>query len=302
MPNKNNFLNQAKINKKDEFYTKYSDIEKELRYYTHHLEDKIIYCNCDDHKKSNFYKYFSNNFKKLKLNALITSYYKKKDIFDSNREKIFGSVTDSNGFNEFLIENGDFRSKESINLLKSADLIITNPPFSLFSSFVEQLLEYNKKFLILGAINVVTYKKISPAIIENKLWLGKSVRNGDIEFEIPENYVAHRVDKNNKRWVRVPGIRWFTNLTYEGQHFPLKLTKKYDPELYPKYVNCDAINVDKIKDIPMDYDGLMGVPITYLDKHDNSQFKMIRFSVGDDGKLLKLKDKTPYKRLLIKRK
>lgn len=184
--------------------------------------------------------------------------------------------------------DGDFRSAECIELLKQADIVVTNPPFSLFREYVAQLIAYNKKFLIIGNQNAITYKEIFPLIKGNKLWLGCSIHSGDREFGVPDDYplmaANSRIDENGKKYIRVKGVRWFTNLDYKERHEELILYKRYNPEEYPKYDNYDAINVDKTADIPCDYDGVMGVPITFLDKYNPEQFEIVEFRKGIDGK------------------
>ncbi|MCL2291186.1 MAG: adenine-specific methyltransferase EcoRI family protein [Bacteroidetes bacterium] len=289
--NKN--LHNAKTSKKDEFYTQLSDIERELKHYRTHFKDKVVYCNCDDPRISNFFHYFSYNFEKLGLKKLITTCYKNQnaDLFsqnDSERaiyleyngDKTGNNVPDPNEIGiKHLKGDGDFRSKETIELLKQADIVVTNPPFSLFREYVAQLVEYDKKFLIIGNVNAVTYKEVFKLIKENKLWLGASIHSGDREFGVPDDYplnaAGYRIDNQGKKFIRVKGVRWFTNLDYNERHEDLILYKKYTPEEYPKYDNYDAINVDKTKDIPMDFDGVIGVPITFLDKYNPDQFEII---------------------------
>lgn len=331
----NKDLSAAKVNKKDEFYTQLSDIEKELKYYKEHFKDKIVYCNCDDPRVSNFFHYFSYNFEKLGLKKLITTCYKNQDmdLFSQNNSEraIYLEYTgDKNNNNvpdksEIGINNlkgdGDFRSKECIELLKQADIVVTNPPFSLFREYVAQLIEYDKKFLIIGNINAISYKEIFKLFKENKIWLGASIHSGDREFGVPHYYPLNaagvRVDENGNRFIRVKGVRWFTNLDHKERHENLILYKKYNPDEYPKYDNYDAINVDKTSDIPMDYEGAMGVPITFLDKYNPEQFEIIGsdyevkegllpeiVNPGWKGKIDRgyVNGKRMYARLLIKRK
>ncbi|MFH1050179.1 MAG: adenine-specific methyltransferase EcoRI family protein [bacterium] len=289
--NKN--LHTAKNAKKDEFYTQLSDIEKELWHYKEHFKDKVVFCNCDDPRISNFFHYFSYNFESLGLKKLITTCYKNQnsELFSQNdSEKAiyleYNGDKDGDKVPEpeeigikHLEGNGDFRSQECIELLKKVDIVVTNPPFSLFREYVTQLIEYDKKFVIIGNQNAITYKEIFKLIKENKLWLGASIHSGDREFGVPDNYpitaAGHRIDENGRKYIRVKGVRWFTNIDYEERHEDLTLYKKYTPEEYPKYDNYDAINVDKTKDIPMDYKGAMGVPITFLDKFNPEQFEIL---------------------------
>jgi hypothetical protein len=207
--------------------------------------------------------------------------------------------------------NGDFRSDECIELLKQADIVVTNPPFSLFREYVAQLVQYDKKFIIIGNVNSITYKEIFPLIKENRLWLGASIHSGDREFAVPDSYplnaAGYRVDENGKKYIRVKGVRWFTNLDYPERHEELVLYKRYTPEEYPKYDNYDAINVDKTVEIPYDYDGIMGVPITFIDKYNPEQFEILgdsRFHDGQDfsDDINVLNGKTLYRRILIRRK
>ena len=295
---KNDNLHKAKDAKKDEFYTQLYDIERELKHYKNHFKDKVVYCNCDDPRVSNFFHYFSYNFEKLGLKKLITTCYKSQnmDLFSQNNseraiyleydgDKKGNNIPDLNEIGiKHLNGDGDFRSNETIELLKQADIVVTNPPFSLFREYVAQLIEYDKKFLILGNSNAITYKEIFKLIRENKLWLGASIHSGDVKFEIPKDYEVRSksyVVENGKRYIRVPSIRWFTNLDYQERHEDIILYKKYTPEGYPKYDNYDAINVDKTKDIPMDYSGAMGVPITFLDKYNPDQFEIIGQGQGN---------------------
>lgn len=249
---KNKNLNRAKKEKNDEFYTLYQDIKKELIHYKQHLENKTIYCNCDNPKYSNFYKYLKDNFNELKLKHLYCTGYNKDGK---------GYYGEYNGINEIikpLNDNGDFRSNECIEILIKSDVIITNPPFSLFRYYVKQLMEYGKKFLIIGNKNAITYKEIFPYIKNNELWLGCSITSGDREFQIPNDYITHssslRVDENGKKYLRVPGVCWFTNIENTLRNTELDLYRKYDADAYSKYDNYDAINVDKTCDIPMDYE------------------------------------------------
>lgn len=317
---KNKDLHSAKNNKKDEFYTQLSDIEKEVRHYKEHFKNKVVFCNCDDPRISNFFVYFSLNFEKLGLKKLITTCYKSqdKDLFSQNdaEQAIYLEYNgDKNGNNvpnpeeigiNYLKGDGDFRSKECIELLKQADIVVTNPPFSLFREYVSQLVEHNKKFLIIGNVNAITYKEVFKLIKENKLWLGASIHSGDREFGVPDDYplnaASSRIDNEGKKYIRVKGVRWFTNMDYKERHEDLILYKTYNPEEYPTYDNYDAINVDKTKDIPMDYDGNIGVPITFLDKYNPAQFEIIKFRKGNDDKDLSINGKCPYFRIVIKKR
>lgn len=303
MVNKSSNKNLHKANKakKDEFYTQLSDIEKELGHYKEHFKGKTVFCNCDDPRVSNFFHYFSYNFESLGLKKLITTCYKNQqpDLFSQNdsEKAIYLEYTgDKNGDKipnleeigiKHLKGDGDFRSPECIELLKQADIVVTNPPFSLFREYVAQLVEYDKKFIIIGNLNAITYKDIFKLIKEDKLWLGCSIHSGDREFGVPDDYplnaAGSRIDENGKKFIRVKGVRWYTNLDYEERHEDLVLYKTYkdNEEKYPKYDNYDAINVDVTKDIPVDYDGMMGVPITFLDKYNPEQFEIIGQGQGN---------------------
>jgi hypothetical protein len=283
--NKN--LHMARTAKTDEFYTQLVDIENELKRYKDQFRGKVVFCNCDDPKESNFVKYFSRNFEHLGLKKLIATHYKDANLFTKESPYKLEYVGDKNGNrmpdpNEFMTEmisNGDFRSEECVELLKEADIIVTNPPFSLFREYVAQLVEYDKKFLIIGSINAITYKECFKLIKDNKMWLGASIHSGDREFRVPDDYplnaAGSRIDSDGNKYIRVKGVRWFTNLDYEERHENLVLYKKYTPQEYSKYDSYDAINVDKTAEIPADYGGAMGVPITFMDKYNPEQFEII---------------------------
>lgn len=316
----NTNLHQAKSNKKDEFYTQLPDIERELAHYKKHFENKVVYCNCDDPRISNFFHYFSYNFESLRLKKLITACYKnqERDLFSQHdsEQAIYLEYKGDRNKNKvpdpeeigvkYLKGDGDFRSQECIKLLKQADIVVTNPPFSLFREYVTQLMECKKKFVIIGNINAVTYKEIFKLIKENKIWLGHSIHSGDREFGVPNDYplnaATSRIDENGNKFIRVKGVRWFTNLDYTERYEDLILYKTYkgNESDYPKYDNYDAIEVSKTKDIPVDYKGAMGVPITFLDKYNPGQFEIIKFRKGDDDKDLSINGKCPYFRILIK--
>jgi len=288
---KNQTLTKARDAKQDEFYTQLSDIERELKHYKKHFRGKVVYCNCDDPRVSNFFHYFSHNFEKLGLKKLITTCYKSKEmsLFSQNdsNESIYLEYTgdiDGNNLpdsNEIGIKgmtgDGDFRSPESIELLKQADIVVTNPPFSLFREYVAQLIEYEKKFLIVGNQNAVTYKEIFNLIKDNKIWLG--YKSGDMAFKVPDHYEAKETrywqDETGQKWRSLGNACWFTNLDISKRHEELILYKKYTPEAYPRYDNFDAIEVSKTVDIPMDYFEPMGVPITFLDRHNPNQFEIL---------------------------
>ena len=289
--NKN--LHSAKSNKKDEFYTQLADIENELKHYRHHFKGKTVFCNCDDPRVSNFFHYFSHRFESLGLKKLITTCYKNQDMdlfstHESEKAVMLVYEGDKNGDRVPNAEeigitelqgDGDFRSAESIALLKEADIVVTNPPFSLFREYVAQLMEYDKKFLIIGSMNAITYKEIFTLIKENKLWLGNGFAGGNAYFKTPyEKEFASGVYNEETGLVKFRNVNWFTNLDHAKRHEDLDLYKTYTPEEYPKYDNYDAINVDKTKDIPADYAGAMGVPITFLDKYNPDQFEILGLS------------------------
>ena len=316
----NQLLENAKKNKADEFYTQMPDIEAELRHYKEHFRGKVILCNCDDPYESNFFKYFAMNFNYLGLKKLIAISYSgspvagqqlplfdvkslglqspdarppyKIEITEVNDDNADGAVDLAdverllkNGNNALaLLEgNGDFRSAESITWLKQADIVVTNPPFSLFREYVSQMVDYDKKFIIIGNVNAISYKEIFKLIKENRMWLGQSIHSGDREFRVPDYYplqaAGFRVDDKGVKYLRVKGVRWFTNLDFEKRHENLTLYKQYIPEEYPQYVNYDAIEVSKTSEIPYDYDGEMGVPITFLDKYNPDQFEIVGASI-----------------------
>lgn len=301
-------LTNAKKAKCDEFYTQLTDIEKEMRHYKDFFKGKVVYCNCDDARESNFFKYFSMNFEHLGLKKLISTGFKAdgKGVVlvyegDKNGNRI---VDDSEIIVSELNGNGDFRSAECIEFLKEADVVVTNPPFSLFREYVAQLMEYGKKFLIIGSQNAITYKEIFPYIKNDELWLGA---NGikDMSFKVPSIYGEREtrfwIDENGQHWRSLGNACWFTNIDHKKRNEELDLYRKYNETDYPKYDNYDAIEVSKVADIPMDYDGVMGVPITFLDKYCPSQFEIIKFRKGNDDKDLSINGKCPYFRILIKR-
>lgn len=329
----NKQLTGAKKAKKDEFYTQLADIETELKHYREHFKGKIVLCNCDDPRMSNFFYYFVLNFHFLGLKKLITTCYKNQnpDLCSENiSEQAVYLVYEGEdigippnptiaGLVRSLEGDGDFRSKECIAFLEEADIVVTNPPFSLFREYVAQLIKYDKKFIIIGNINAVTYKEIFPLIQRDQVWLGPSIHSGDREFEIPSSYpleaAGSRTDDEGRRYIRVKGVRWFTNLDFPQRHEELTLYKKYSPEEYPDYDNYDVINVDKVADIPCNYDGVMGVPITYLDKHNPDQFEILDandFIIRDQAPkkphgLIKDKDgyvkgRIVYARILIRKR
>jgi Adenine-specific methyltransferase EcoRI len=303
----NRNLHAAKNSKKDEFYTQLSDIEKELKHYKDHFKGKVVLCNCDDPRVSNFFHYFSYNFEELGLKKLITTCYKNqnRDLFsehDSERAIYLEYNGDKNGDKVPNPEeigiiplkgDGDFRSDECIELLKQADIVVTNPPFSLFREYVEQLIKYDKKFVIVGTTNGISYKEIFNLVKENKIWLGNGFEHGNAYFKTPygENY-ASGVYNPETGLVKFRNVAWFTNLEHEKRHEELILFKPYNETEYPKYDNYEAIEVSKIKDIPKDYDGAMGVPVTFLEKYNPDQFEILGITDRDNNSGLKTKTYT----------
>ncbi len=347
----NTDLNNANKAKKDEFYTQLSDIEKEMKHYRDFFKNKVVFCNCDDPYESNFFKYFASNFNYLGLKKLIATCYVKSpvvqtqmtfdNIFETRKVKPteeqrkrpykieINKVEDLDGDGaigmsdvDLLIKNdenvlsfmegdGDFRSEESISLLKESDVVVTNPPFSLFREFVTTLVKYDKKFIILGNMNAVTYKEIFPLIKDNKMWMGPSIHSGDREFRVPDDYpleaASFRVVDGIK-YIRVKGVRWYTNVDYEERYEDLVLYKKYNATDNPKYDNYDCIEVGSTSDIPCDYYGVMGVPISFLDKYNPNQFEILGHlgSYAPDGYSLSgafyLNGKKMFKRIVIRRR
>lgn len=310
-----NSLLNAKKAKNDEFYTQLPDIENELKHYKEHFKNKVVFCNCDDPFESNFFKYFAMNFNALGLKKLIATSYASSPIvgselnnyIDSDTELliqnkkaykvIMSELKDTNGDGRedlfdvqelikhrirYLKGDGDFKSDESIELLKQADIVVTNPPFSLFREYVSLLMAHKKKFVIIGSQNAIAYKEIFPLIKNNQLWLGWKA--GDMAFKVPHYYpprdTRYWEDKKGQKWRSLGNICWFTNLDIAKRHEKLELYKKYNSEDYPKYFNYDGIDVGKVDSIPEDYDGVMGVPITFLDKFNPDQFEII--GMGSD--------------------
>lgn len=311
----NRDLTSAKNAKKDEFYTQLTDIEKEMRYYRKHFKDKTVFCNCDDPYESNFFKYFVLNFNRLGLRKLIATCYtgspianRQLSIFDILGEteeptgkpykavvtKVYDKTGDGgidmldvselfkSGENELteLEGDGDFRSNECLELLKEADIIVTNPPFSLFREYLGVLVKYKKSFIIIGNVNAVKYKEVFPLFMNNELWLGASIHSGDRAFFVPDDYpldaASCGVDpESGRKYIRVKGVRWFTNLDIKQRHEEMILVRRYSPLAYPSYDNYNAIEVSKTVDIPCDYPNIMGVPLTFLDKYCPEQFEII---------------------------
>lgn len=282
---KNSNLNKAGIAKEDEFYTKITDIEKELRHYRDYLRDKVVFCNCDDPETSNFWLYFRLNFYELGLKKLISTHFEADK--PSYKLEIVSTDKDAQlGLPEYiktpLTQNGDFRSPECIEILKEADVVITNPPFSLFREYVAQLVEYNKKFIIIGRETAITYKEIFTLLRDGIVWLGYN--NGDMEFLVPDYYEPRETryrEENGQKYRSLGNIIWLTNIDIPKRHDDIIVYKSYSPEEYQKYDNYDAININKIADIPADYDGIMGVPITLFHKHNPEQFEIIGLLAGN---------------------
>ena len=306
MGNKNKGLTKAKKDKKDEFYTQLSDIERELKNYKSHFQGKIIYCNCDDPRVSNFFHYFSYNFEHLGLKKLITTCYKNQqiDLFSRNdcEKAVYLEYFGDKNNNKipdleeiqvtYLQGDGDFRSKECIDLLRQADIVVTNPPFSLFREYISQLIQYKKKFIVIGHQNAISYKDIFSLMRDNQIWLGFGFKGAAGHF-INSTYKNYATASDKKDgMIRVSGVNWFTNLDIKKRHLDLILYKKFIPEDYPKYENFDAINVSKTKDIPLDYPGIMGVPITFMDKYNPEQFQIIGLGIANSGLEIGVK---PYK-------
>lgn len=325
----NSNLVRANREKNDEFYTRLTDIEKELKHYRNHFAGKSVLCNCDDPFESNFFKYFVLNFNTLGLkNLLATSYTgspianQQLSLFDvvggdeANKNKPYKAIVtkvydvSGNGGIDMLDVaelfkrkenlltelkgNGDFQSEECLELLQEADIVVTNPPFSLFREYVATLMQYEKNFIIIGNQNAITYKEFFPLIKENKVWMGASIHSGDRKFFVPDDYPLNAagcgIDDKGRRFIRVKGVRWWTNLDYKQRHEDLILIKKYNPIDYPEYDNYKAINVNATKDIPYDYAGVMGVPITFMDKYNPEQFEIVGMcsSAGYNEKIVGL--------------
>ena len=315
-------FSEAQRNKKDEFYTQLSDIEEELRHYKTHFKDKTVFCNCDDPFESNFFKYFAMNFNHLGLKKLICTCYagspiahtelKDLPLLKQNEKMPYMiEITEVKDYNddgaedladiEYLLRNnentltildgdGDFRSEESIGFLEEADIVVTNPPFSLFREYVAQLMKYNKQFVILGNMNAITYKEFFPLIKDNKVWAGYGF-NKSMVYKTPypnlleanRKFVLSKGRNPDEGYVKVPAICWFTNMDIDRRHDELVLYKKYNEKDYPAYDNYNAININNVNDIPQDYEGVMGVPITFLNKYNPDQFEIIALGNSRDN-------------------
>jgi len=316
----NSLLHAAKKSKNDEFYTQLKDIQSELAFYEGQFQGKVVYCNCDDPRVSNFFEYFFTNFKRLGLVKLIAACYKEQEdgLFGvKEQEQAFYFIySGEEGEKDKLISeksipfkhDGDFRSAESIALLNQSDVIVTNPPFSLFREHVSQIIKHNKEFLIIGNINAITYKEIFKLIKGDRAWLGVKLGRGISGFIVPSHYELYgteaRIDTDGNRIVSPNNCLWLTNLDHSKRHEKLELTKSYfgNEESFPSYDNYDGINVNKTKDIPYDYPGAIGVPITFLHKYNPDQFEIIKFRKGDDEKDLSIAGKCPYFRILVRNK
>ena len=329
-------LAQAKDAKKDEFYTKLDDIAKELKNYRPYFKDKVVFCNCDDPYESNFFKYFALNFNALGLKKLIATCYNGSPIAGDELPLIFEieesepkkiaykvEITEVHDYNndgainladvQYLIQNeknvlsilkgnGSFDSTESIELLKEADIVVTNPPFSLFREFLSLLDKHGRQFIIIGNTNALTYKETFKMFQEDKIRTGYTNFNVGMFFQVPDTYEKFHHVENGRKVARVSTSCWFTNLPVSKHNEDLILYKHYTPEEYPTYDNYDAINVNTYTDIPCDYDGAIGVPITFLDKYNPNQFEIVKFRKGNDDKDLSINGKCPYFRIIIKKK
>jgi hypothetical protein len=330
----NRSLINAAANKEDEFYTQLPDIEDELRHYRDHFRDKTVYCNCDDPRESGFFHYFSYNFEALGLKKLIATCYKNqsRDLFTKNNSEraiYLEYYGDNKGDTipkaedigiKYLNGDGDFRSEECIELLKEADIVVTNPPFSLFREYISQLIEYNKQFIIIGSQNGLTNTEVFKHIKDNKIWTGYN--SGDMSFRVPSYYEERRtrywVDSNGDKWRSMGNICWYTNIEISKRHEDLILYKQYTPEEYPTYDNYGAIEVKNVSEIPEDYYELMGVPVTFLEKFNPDQFELIGIPTGNSGKVLGVtrnyrgrtdisitrngRTSCPYSRIIIRRR
>ena len=315
MSNKNGSLNKAKEAKQDEFYTQLTDIEKELHHYKDHFRDKVVFCNCDDPEYSNFWHFFAVRFNLYGLKKLIATHYDPENASYMLSMERVGNETPT--VIKHLEGHGDFRSPECVALLQEADIVVTNPPFSLFREYVAQLMEYGKQFLILGNQNCITYKEVFPLLRNDKMWIGYHC--GDMTFSVPDYYEERStrfwIDENGRKWRSMGNICWYTNMDIKKRHEDIKLFAHYDPDKYPRYENYDAIEVGKVVDIPCDYDGVMGVPITFMDKYNPAQFEILwTTDRGGDGMIEHLKKvhdrydapvvngQGKYKRILIRRR
>jgi len=322
MANENSSLNKARKNKRDEFYTQLADIEREMRHYRSHFAGKTVYCNCDDPRVSAFFEFFTKNFEFLGLKKLITTCYKSRDmdLFSKNdSERAIKLIYEGGAPNSLptaddigvtLLEgDGDFRSEECQQLLSEADIVVTNPPFSLFNEYVRQLDGFEKKFIIIGHQNAITYTKIFPLLRDNRMWLGYGFKRNMAHFVAP-HYEDTASDADHKEgMIRVSGVVWYTNLDIDRRHEEMILVRRYagNEEAYPRYDNYDAVEVSRTQEIPMDYEGAMGVPITFMTKYNPDQFEIVGCNRGVDqdpdgiyGRSSFLNGKETFKRLFIR--
>ena len=281
----NKSLKKAKDAKNDEFYTQIEDIEREMKHYRDHFKDKTIFCNCDDPEYSNFWKYFQLNFYELGLKQLVSTHYE-EDSPSYRMDIVSGDKADQIGIPDYvktpLQQNGDFRSPECIEILKEADIVITNPPFSLLREYIAQLIEYDKKFIIIGTLNAIHYKEIFPLIQDNKMWLGNGFNGGNAYFITKhKREYANGVYNEETGLVKFRNVIWLTNLEIPKRHEEMILYKAYKADEYPKYENYDAIEVGKVADIPCDYYGKMGVPDSFLQNYNPDQFEIVGYGRGD---------------------
>lgn len=302
--NKN--LRKASSAKNDEFYTQLTDIEKELGHYKDYFKGKVVFCNCDDPEESNFWNYFALNFEFLGLKKLVSTHYEEKK--PSYKLEIVSDINNDGKINKLdtvktpLKQNGDFRSPECIEILKESDIVVTNPPFSLFREYISQLIEYKKNFIVIGNQNAITYREIFELIKDNKIWLG--VDNGGTKwFQVPEHYdiktESRKKIKDGKKYFSLGSIMWYTNIETKKRNEELILYKTYNKEEYPNYDNYNAINVNKVAEIPLDFKGFMGVPITFIDKYNPKQFKLYGImNTGEINKGIRYED-TPHGRPLV---
>lgn len=353
MANTNNTLNRAKAAKADEFYTQLTDIEKEMRHYRKHFAGKTVFCNCDDPFESNFFKYFVLNFNRLKLKKLICTCYagspianKEISLFDEDNQPkntpykaVVTTVYDKTGDGGIDMEDikelfksgenqlteldgdGDFASDECLSLMSEADIVVTNPPFSQFRKYIATLIEHEKKFIILGSQNNITYKDVFPLLKENKMWLGSQF--GNMAFTVPSNYEEREtrfwIDDKGQKWRSFGNMTWFTNLDLKRRHEELVLIKRFSKDNYNHYDNYDAIDVESLSEIPCDYSGIMGVPLTIMQCHNPEQFEIVGFGKGELAKSIGVtknyrgrcdiaytlpngKNKCPYGRILVRNK
>ena len=310
----NRLLQAAQRNKRDEFFTLYADVQRELQHYPDAFRGKVVYCNCDDPDTSQFVRYFQDHFQALGLRQLIASCYAAAlhttgSTSPLGRAVSYEHIGGQPVFRQLPLEgDGDFRSPACVRMLEQADVVVTNPPFSLFRDFIRLLAAHNKQFLVIGNVNAITYKEVFQLIQENRAWLGVNLGRGISGFVVPEHYDAYgseiHTNAAGQRIIATNNCLWLTNLDVNYRHERLRLTRTYagHERDYPTYDNCDGIHVKRTQDIPLDYPGLMGVPITFLHKFNPDQFELVRFRKGEDGKDLRIAGKCPYFRILIRHK